>query len=173
MNPSAQRLRVRCSDWRVGATIGGVSDEHPAPEGRNRIPKWPLEGREGFEPATPGLKVRACAPDPSSPTADSNSAVLTVWTDRFLIESSTQVQEPSGAPDSTRQLYVLPVRYFNAGRRCFRRLVRANNARRSPHPTAQVQEPASPAGLEPAPGAPGRLCRKPLIHCQIPADKQL
>ena len=49
-----------------------------------------LEGREGFEPSTPGLKVRACALDPSAPTADSISAVLTAWTDRFLVESSAQ-----------------------------------------------------------------------------------
>ena len=41
----------------------------------------PMEGRVGFEPSTPGLKVRACAAELSDPTADSNSAVLTAWTD--------------------------------------------------------------------------------------------
>ena len=46
-----------------------------------QIRKSRLVGREGFEPSTPGLKVRACAPDPSGPTSDSNSAVMTAWTD--------------------------------------------------------------------------------------------
>ena len=46
-----------------------------------QIQKSRLVGREGFEPSTSGLKVRACTQDPSAPTADSKSADLAAWPD--------------------------------------------------------------------------------------------
>jgi len=73
----------------------------------NGICTRPPESREGFEPSTPGLKVRACTQDTSGPTADSNSADLAAWPGWILVESCARVQVPSGAPDSTAQLYLL------------------------------------------------------------------
>jgi hypothetical protein len=56
----------------------------------------------GFEPTTPGLKVTCSAGQLWNPAADTNSAVLTVWTDRSFVESSAQLCGPSRAPDSTK-----------------------------------------------------------------------
>jgi len=41
----------------------------------------PLEGPVGFEPTTPGLKVRKSTGRPPGPNSDSNSADLTAGTD--------------------------------------------------------------------------------------------
>ena len=46
-----------------------------------------LEGRAGFESTTSGLKVTRSAAERRTTAADSNSAVLTAWTNRFLVES--------------------------------------------------------------------------------------
>jgi hypothetical protein len=67
-------------DWRAGA-LAAVDP------GVRQV----LEGRVGFEPTTPGLKVTRSAAERRSPSADSNSAVLAAWTDRFLVESGAQV----------------------------------------------------------------------------------
>jgi len=50
-----------------------------------------LLGRVGFEPTTPGSKVTRSAAERRTTAADSNSAVLTAWIDRFLVESGAQL----------------------------------------------------------------------------------
>lgn len=60
----------------------------------------------GFEPTTPGSKVTRSVAERRTTAADSNSAVLTAWTDRFLAESGAQLRGLSRARDSTQRLYV-------------------------------------------------------------------
>jgi hypothetical protein len=69
----------------------------------------------GFEPTTPGSKVPRSVAERPTTTADSNSAVLTAWTDRFCLESGAQVSGSGKTKPPRRAEFVSAPGLWRAG----------------------------------------------------------